>query len=170
MPSKPELEPKDEAAARRYLTKGVMSGRELQTRFQKGRSGNPQGRKPKPDNLTDMLIYVLGKRGMEDLADKLIALAKNEVPENAGKVPYNVQLQAINDIYDRIEGKPRQTVMNKNEGEHPLITLLRELTDPGKALEGHELAPGTLAPIGPVIDGEAVPVTGEAPGPDVRRE
>jgi hypothetical protein len=74
-------------------------------RFQKGESGNPQGR-PKTTRLTDALREQLAETNphapeetvAEEIARALISEAKN------GNV------QAIREIGDRTEGKPKQAI------------------------------------------------------------
>ena len=108
---------------------GVMS------RWAKGSSGNPAGRPKEPDDatLTEWLVHTLGKHGAKDLAVELISLAKTP-----GSSP--TKLAAIQYIYNRIEGMPRQSVASSRPEEHPLVTIFRRITDDTKALEGHVIA------------------------------
>ena len=104
----------------------------VETRWKPGVSGNPAGRPPAPDDatLTDWLIHVLGKVGAKALAEELIGIAKSP-----GVSP--TKLAAIQYIYDRIEGKPRQAITSSGGTENPLVAVLRRITDDSKALEGH---------------------------------
>lgn len=126
---KRELEESAEIAAENYFGKEMMAG--VETRWGSGVSGNPNGRPKDPDNatLTEWLIHVLGKTGAKSLAQELIAIAKTP-----GATP--TKLAAIQYIYDRIEGRPRQAVTTTTQDEHPLISLFRKVTDDSKALEG----------------------------------
>ena len=128
MPDK-ELDPADESVALRHFGEGVMAG--VETRWKPGTSGNPAGRSKDPDDatLTEWLVHVLGKNGARELANNLIAIAKSP-----GVSP--TKLAAIQYIYDRIEGKPRQSVTTNGGEEHPLLTIFRRVTDESKALEG----------------------------------
>ena len=127
-----ELTEDDERAVRRMLGEEVMLG--VETRWKPGVSGNPAGRPTEPDDatLTEWLIHVLGKAGAKSLAQELIGIAKSP-----GVSP--TKLAAIQYIYDRIEGKPRQSVSTNDNSEHPLLSIIRKVTDDSKALEGRVL-------------------------------
>jgi hypothetical protein len=91
--------------------------------FTKGKSGNPAGRPKRGAALTDILSYKLdqktdgGKLRREVIADKLIELAE------AGDLP------ALRCIFDRLDGKPRETVELKNS---TLEIKLMEILNDGK--------------------------------------
>ena len=134
--------------AKQYFGEEVLEGRtEGDTRWQKGQTGNRKGRPVEPDGLTDMLLYRLKKSGSRRIADKLIQLAE------AGN------LQAIQYIYDRIEGKPRQSVLQQSESEPLIVQLMRRMVDPGPALEGRTLPAGLVSPTNSVIEAEVREVT-----------
>jgi hypothetical protein len=86
--------------------------------FQSGQSGNPAGRPKKGTCLTDILEKKLtqkkdGIKQRELIADKLIELAI------AGDIP------AIKYLFDRIDGKPRETVeIGNNSLEVELMGVL----------------------------------------------
>ncbi len=61
-----------------------------------GESGNPNGRPPKDEALTDILRSKIDK---ESLAEKLIELAME-----------NGDLAAIKYVYDRVDGRPKETI------------------------------------------------------------
>lgn len=84
------------------------------------------GRPPLPDNLTDMLMYRLSKTKMQALCDALIRMALN----SEEKVSFAVQRQSIQDIFDRIEGKARQTIIEARAHDDPLIELMKEAYGP----------------------------------------
>lgn len=127
-----KLDDEAQASALDYFGESILEGRMPDdTRWQKGASGNPRGRPVEPDGLTDMLMYRLRKSGAKALADTLISIAMT----SSG----NVQLAAIQYIYDRIEGKPRQAILNTNVGEPLLISLMRKLHDDQTALEGRNV-------------------------------
>lgn len=121
----------------------------VSTRFQPGVSGNPAGPPPAPDDatLTEWLIHVLGKKGAKELAVELIAIAKSP-----GVSP--TKLSAIQYIYDRIEGKPRQATTVSTNEEHPLVTIFRKITDDSKALEGHIVPALSAHSVYEALDGE----------------
>lgn len=60
-----------------------------------GESGNPQGRPPKGEALTDILKSKIDK---EQIAEKLIELVGDG------------DLAAIKYVYDRIDGRPKETI------------------------------------------------------------
>jgi hypothetical protein len=131
-----KLTPEAEAEARRFFS-AIGSD----TQFKPGKSGNPTGRPPAPDtdDLIEILKWRLGRSGARKIADKLIALA---LDERGGAVT----MDAIKYIYDRIEGKPRQTAVTVSDDESPIVRILRGLVDPKPALEGRQLTAGRPAP------------------------
>lgn len=64
--------------------------------WQPGQSGNPAGRPPKGEALTDVLKSKLNK---EEIADKLIEIALEKG-----------DLAALKYIYDRVDGRPKETI------------------------------------------------------------
>jgi len=162
MPRKrrPKLTANQEAAAERVFGEDAFQLGQ-QTRWQPGQSGNLLGRPPEPDGATDLLVYLLKKQGLKELAGSLISLAQNRVAGAEGKVPYTVQLSAIQYIYDRIEGRPRQSIIEEHKGEHPLVELFRRLNDDNRALEGRSLA---ALPVGPIFEAEVREVAGPDTG------
>jgi hypothetical protein len=71
-------------------------------RFEKGTVANPNGRPKKGETFTDILR---SKADPEDIADRLIALAKKG------------DLAALKYIYDRMDGTPRQTIDQHVKGD-----------------------------------------------------
>jgi len=65
------------------------------TKWKPGQSGNPNGRPKKENCLTDILK---SKVDAEDLAERLINAANNG------------DMTAMKYIYDRIDGRPRESV------------------------------------------------------------
>ena len=63
--------------------------------FKPGVSGNPNGRPKKGTALTDVLK---DKVNAESLAEKLIEMCNNN------------DIQALKYVYDRIDGKPRESI------------------------------------------------------------
>jgi hypothetical protein len=90
--------------------------------YAKGQSGNPHGRPKKGKGLTDLLEKTLakkrldGKTGKAALADALIALAIDEK-----------DIAAIKYVYDRVDGRPRESVTFGNTDiETKLLEVLGE--------------------------------------------
>ena len=131
-----ELTAEDIADAMEYFGEDVLDGRTSRTSpataWKPGQSGNTKGRPVEPDDatLTEWLVWTLGKTGGKKLAAELIALAMTP-----GVSP--TKLAAVQYIYDRIEGKPRQSVATTTGVEHPLVGVFRRIADDTKALEGH---------------------------------
>ena len=89
------------------------------------RSSNPTGVSktaaaldaiPEDASLDEVLAVRLGKKGAVKLADSLIGLATGPKPT----------LQAIQYIYDRLEGKPRQAITETKEYAPEFISLMKE--------------------------------------------
>ena len=74
--------------------------------WEKGQSGNPAGRPPKGEALTDVLREKVDKAG---IADKLIEIAMKKG-----------DIVALKYIYDRIDGRPVETV-NQTVMEAPKV-------------------------------------------------
>ncbi len=83
---------------------------------QKGYTGNPNGRPKKGQTLTDALRESVDKH---EIAKKLVELALEK--GDIGALKY---------IYDRIDGRPVETV-NQTIIEHsnPILSALREIID-----------------------------------------
>ena len=79
------------------------------TRFRKGVSGNPGGR-PRTRLLSEALRTRLGEVKQGDLAGRTYAeiVAENLIEIACGEGPGAVH--AANEIADRIEGRPRQSI------------------------------------------------------------
>lgn len=97
--------------------KGTFAqGNKIGNRFPKGESGNPEGR-PKKTRLTDALREQL-KESHPTKPDETIAelIAKRLISE-----ALKGNVQAIKEIGDRTEGKPKQSIdldMNVNDWRH----------------------------------------------------
>lgn len=81
--------------------------------FKKGQSGNPHGRPKKGKTLTDALKK---KMSAEWLADQLYVLCKKR------------DLGAIKYVYDRIEGRPKETI-EQTVTEVPKVVWYEDDTD-----------------------------------------
>lgn len=80
---------------------GFKRGNKVGRRFRPGESGNPAGR-PKRTRLTEALIAELATGDDQTTAERVAAALIREAL--AGNV------QAIREVFDRAEGKPRQAL------------------------------------------------------------
>lgn len=80
---------------------------------------------PPPDTLTEALAEQLGRKGMRTMAQSLIQLTKGPRPS----------LDAIKYVFDRLEGKPRQSVVQSRDQDDPLLELLGKLMENDKQLD-----------------------------------
>ncbi len=79
------------------------------TTWQPGQSGNPAGRPPRGDTLTDALRDLLGPTHRRKLAKRLLDLAHSD--------DESVALAALKYIYDRVDGRPAETVHQEVTGK-----------------------------------------------------
>lgn len=86
--------------------------RDEKGRFIPGESGNPQGRPPKEQAVTDILRNTVDKQA---LVDKLLELAMQG------------DKQALLYAIDRLDGRPRETVHNLIENLPEVVEI--DLTD-----------------------------------------
>jgi hypothetical protein len=94
------------------------------TPFPKGKSGNPEGKKPGTRNIKTILRDLLNiadtvvdNEGvehevtqLEHICAKLVSMAKNG------------DLASIDRVFDRLEGKPSQALNIGGQGDNPVVT------------------------------------------------
>jgi hypothetical protein len=93
-------------------------GNKLGKRFNPGESGNQQGR-PKRTKITEALLSKLSEtapEGEETVAERVAQMLINEA--------LNGNVQAIREIADRTEGRPRQAIDHNNENERERKTRM----------------------------------------------
>lgn len=86
--------------------------------FIPGESGNPNGRPPRGEALTEILRSRVDK---DAIAERLVALAFGETKEG--------DMAAIKYIYDRLDGKPIETI-NQNVHETPKVIRFERADNP----------------------------------------
>ena len=91
-----------------------------------GEEANEAARGLESADLTSALTKLLTKKTRKLLAEKLIELALQ-----AGE---RTSLEAIREIYDRIEGRARVSVTNSRAENDPLLKLLADVMGPTPAL------------------------------------
>lgn len=110
--------------------------------FKKGQSGNPKGRPKKGDSFNDYLEKAIKKlksvqkdktsgnviarnKGKAVLASALTDLATNQ------NYPPQIRLQAIKEIFDRIDGKPAQCLdmQAKVDGDNSVNITVHEIAE-----------------------------------------
>lgn len=145
-----ELKQADVKDALDFFTEEAVPKRTIGRPFAKGESGNPSGKPQEAEGLDANLTLALGRAGARRLARKLIDIAL----DGSG----HVQFSAIQYIYDRLEGRPRQSQNDTKDAEDPLALLLRNLINDRSALEGRTYP--ALRP-GAVVEGQVREVPSE---------
>jgi hypothetical protein len=87
--------------------------------FAKGESGNPKGRPPKGESLTEVLKAVMGEEGKVLAVEKLLDLALG----NKLRKPY---FPALKYLFDRTDGEPVKAIAAVVETADLPVVLLRE--------------------------------------------
>ncbi len=80
------------------MTKEVKPGRDAGGKFVKGKSGNPGGKRPIPEDV---------KAALEELTPT--AVSKLEEVLNDESTPANVKVKAAEVVLDRVYGRPVQS-------------------------------------------------------------
>lgn len=93
------------------------ANRDKSGRFQKGQSGNPEGRKPLAPELRDMLLP-LGEKSVNALKSVL----ESDTAKDADK------LKAAEIVMDRLLGKATQPIVADVHTEEKPVTLAEMMT------------------------------------------
>jgi hypothetical protein len=110
---------KKPAAAKKPADKQRNNSGKRGRPFPKGESGNPKGRPPKGESLTDVLKAVVEKKGKEAVAEKLWDLA-------LGKGRRRSYFPALKYLIDRLDGEPVKSIQAAGENVDLPVVLLRE--------------------------------------------
>jgi hypothetical protein len=87
--------------------------------FPKGESGNPKGRPPRGESLTEVLKAVVEKKGKDVVAEKLLDLA-------LGSGRRKSYFPALKYLIDRLEGEPVKSIQATVDNAELPVVLLRE--------------------------------------------
>ncbi|MDR1239564.1 MAG: hypothetical protein LBK27_05590 [Treponema sp.] len=121
MTKKPVKKPaaKSRPAAKKPADKQRNNSGKRGRPFAKGESGNPKGRPPKGESLTDVLKTVMGEEGKVLAAEKLLDMAFGK----GRRPPY---FPALKYLFDRTEGEPVKAIAAAVENTGISVVLLRE--------------------------------------------
>jgi len=84
--------------------------------YKPGECGNPKGRPKKADAMTDILKGELGTLSLVDDKGKAVP-AKQAIARKLIDLAMNGDTPALKYIYDRIDGKPRESIDLDHSGE-----------------------------------------------------
>jgi hypothetical protein len=108
---------KTRAAAKKPADKQRNNSGKRGRPFAKGESGNPKGRPPKGESLTDVLKSVMGEEGKVLAAEKLLAMALGK----GRRPPY---FPALKYLFDRTDGEPIKAIRAAVENWEPPIVVI----------------------------------------------
>ena len=94
--------------------------------FQKGQSGNPNGRPKSSKLFNDMLRLALASK-TGDINDGLRVIVRALIAKALGG-----NMQAIKEVADRLDGRPHQSSDTKISADDPITSLFRKIEENGK--------------------------------------
>ena len=92
--------------------------------FEKGKSGNPAGRPPMGKSWADVLRKIGEEASGHGITKKEMICRK--VYEEAE----NGEQWAINALFDRIDGKPKQQIQHSGDEENPIVEIKKTIVKP----------------------------------------
>jgi hypothetical protein len=93
--------------------------------FVKGQSGNPGGRPKKDISLTNILKRQAEKKDVEYNGQKI--KRKDAIAQKIWQLALSGDLTAMKYIFDRIDGKPVETIKQHITEENPIHDMIRGL-------------------------------------------
>lgn len=90
-------------------------------KFEKGKSGNPKGRKPLGKTLTEVL------RRYGKTAPEGSDMTRNELLANElWQLALAGDITAIKYIYDRVDGKPQESIKHRGDADEPVVLKITQ--------------------------------------------
>lgn len=100
--------------------------------WQKGESGNPNGRPRRGKTLTDILKKHARKRDVEIEGEDKKMSRKEALARALWDMALRGYFPAIKYIYDRIDGKPTLIFKPAEDAGNPIYDMLKQITEQNK--------------------------------------
>ena len=109
------------------------------TQFKPGQSGNPNGRPPKAWTMSTLI-----EEALEEVEEQSGKPFKHLVAKRLAKMAVSGDIQAIKEINDRIDGRPKQAIDHTTNGKDLPTPILSTLPIKKDDLERSEEVPQTV--------------------------